>query len=152
MEEMQRIMDQLKRMYAGEAWHGPSLREVLAGVTAEQAAARPLANAHSIWEIVLHVSAWKGVVRQRLEGEAITEPEEGDWPRVGETTDAAWQSILQNLERAQEQLEQVVAGFDPSRLDAPPRADAETPAYRTLHGTIQHDAYHAGQIALLKKG
>ena len=58
---IQTIIDELKEIHDGEPWHGPSLKEILSGVTAEQAAAKPLANAHSIWEITLHVAAWEGV-------------------------------------------------------------------------------------------
>ena len=68
MTEIERILDQLRRAYEGEAWHGPSVREVLAGVTAEQARERPLANAHSIWELVHHIAVWESVGRRRLEG------------------------------------------------------------------------------------
>ncbi|MCI0697307.1 hypothetical protein L0337_35545 [candidate division KSB1 bacterium] len=61
MEEIKRIADQLKRAHEGEAWHGPSLRELLAGVTSEMAASKTLARAHNIWEIVLH-----GVIQHDL--------------------------------------------------------------------------------------
>jgi hypothetical protein len=61
MSEIHRIADQLKRSLEGEAWHGPALRELLSGVTAKQAAARPLAGAHSIWEIVLHIIGSEGL-------------------------------------------------------------------------------------------
>ena len=69
MTEIERILDQLKRAYEGDAWHGPSVREALAGVTAQQAHARPLTNAHSIWELVHHIAVWENVGRRRLEGD-----------------------------------------------------------------------------------
>lgn len=49
MSEIRRIEDQLKRAFEKHAWHGPSVREVLSGVTARRAAAQPIANGHSIW-------------------------------------------------------------------------------------------------------
>ena len=69
MTEIDRILDQLKRAFEGHAWHGPSLKELLNGVTAQQAHARPLANAHSIWELVQHIAVWEDVGRRRLGGE-----------------------------------------------------------------------------------
>ena len=48
MTEVSRILDQLKRAFEGEAWHGPAVLEILNGTTAEQAAARPLDGAHTI--------------------------------------------------------------------------------------------------------
>ena len=56
--DMEIIADQISRAFRGESWHGPSVREVLAGVSAEDAAAHPIAGAHSIWEIVLHLTGW----------------------------------------------------------------------------------------------
>ena len=77
----------MRRAYEGGAWHGPSIREALSGVDAAKAATRPIANAHTIWEIALHLSAWTDVVRRRIEGAALSEPEEGDWPKVGDTSE-----------------------------------------------------------------
>ena len=93
MTEIERILDQLKRAYEGNAWHGPSVSESLAGITAAQAHARPLANAHSIWELVQHIAVWENVGRRRLEGDRaaidISSPE--DWPPADDTSETAWE-------------------------------------------------------------
>jgi hypothetical protein len=68
IEENVRIADQLKRAFEGDAWHGPAVLEVLQGVTARAAASKPIPGAHSIWELVLHIAAWDGVIRRRMEG------------------------------------------------------------------------------------
>ncbi|MBI3696187.1 MAG: DinB family protein, partial [Acidobacteria bacterium] len=94
MSEIQRIEDQLKRALQGEAWHGPSILELLAGVTATQAGAKPLPGAHSIWEIVLHITAWVDAARRRVEGEEAKLSAEQDWPPVRETTERAWEAAL----------------------------------------------------------
>lgn len=150
MTEIERIADQLKRAFEGEAWHGPSLQEVLAGVTAEQAAARPLAHSHSIWEIVLHLAAWDGVVRRRIEDEQIDNPDEGDWPLVKDRSEAAWGNTLEWLKNNHTKLRRTVSWLDDASLDQP-LAGGKSTAYVTIHGSIQHYLYHAGQIALLKK-
>jgi uncharacterized damage-inducible protein DinB len=150
MQEFKGIADQLKRAYEGQAWHGPSLKEILAGVTAEQAARRPVTGAHSIWEIVLHIVAWEGVVRVRLEGEYLNEPSEGDWPAVEDTSESAWTETLAKLESNHMRLREAIAPLDAARLFEP-LAEGKPSAYFTIHGIIQHDLYHAGQIALLKK-
>ena len=53
--ETRRIADQLRRAFSGDAWHGDAISELLSGVTADQAQARPLSRSHSIREIVLHI-------------------------------------------------------------------------------------------------
>ena len=150
MSEVERIVDQLRRAYEGEAWHGPPFKQVLAGVTAEQAARRPVANAHTIWELVLHIAVWESVVRRRLAGEVTDPTPEQDWPPVRDTSEAAWKKVLAELERGHLQLRQSIALLSDTQLsDKAPGKDYSL--YGMLHGVIQHDLYHAGQIALLKK-
>src|SRR5215208_2770498 len=98
MKEIKGVADQLKRAYEGGAWHGPSIKEILADVTATQAASHPIPGTHSIWEIVLHIAAWEGVVRSRLEGDYLEEPAEGDWPAVEDGSEASWKEALAKLE------------------------------------------------------
>ena len=151
MKEAERIADQLRRAQQGEAWHGPSLREILAGVSAAQAAARPIAAAHSIWEIVLHIAAWESIVLRRLGGEVVSDVgSEVDWPPVRETSEAEWQSALAALEACHRKLREAIAQMTDERLHERVPGK-ESSFYGELHGIVQHDLYHAGQIAVLKK-
>jgi uncharacterized damage-inducible protein DinB len=151
MSEVQRIEDQLRRAFEGNAWHGPSVRELLVDVAAKRAAARPITGAHSIWEIALHVATWDEVVRRRLAGEAIGDlPVDLDWPMVRDTSEDAWRKTVHDLEQSHRALCQAIARLDDARLaeNVPGKGHS---VYIELHGIIQHDLYHAGQIALLKK-
>jgi uncharacterized damage-inducible protein DinB len=151
MTETHRINSQLKRAYQGEAWHGPSLRELLDGLTAEQAAAKPIPNAHSIWELVNHIIAWERIAKGRLEGNALAEiADEVNFPPVTDTGESAWQATLQSLEASNRALRDSIRQIDDARLEEIVEGTSY-PIYGLLHGVIQHDLYHAGQIALLKK-
>jgi uncharacterized damage-inducible protein DinB len=150
MSETARIADQLRRAFGGEAWHGDSLFEILAGVTAAQAAARPINNAHSIWELVLHVAAWDGAVRRRLGGAALTLSDEQNFPPVTDTSESAWRKALEDARRGHDELVTAVSALPDSCLGE--RVPGENhDIYQKLHGVVQHELYHAGQIALLKK-
>jgi len=150
LQETFRIEDQLNRSFRGEAWHGPSLEDLLHDVLSGTAAARPLPGIHSIWEIVLHLTAWMDAVRRRLDGEPVDLADAEDWPSVRDTGEAAWHIALGNLEGAHEKLRGSIAALDPARLDN--RVPGKPYSiYFMLHGVIQHNLYHAGQIALLKK-
>ena len=157
MNEISRIVDQLEREHSGDAWHGSPLSSILAGVSHTQAAARPIPAAHSIWELVLHIAAWKNEARRRLSGAPAGDPLEGDWPAVKETSQAKWEEAREHLEDAHRLLVSAIKGFPEAKLFTPtndPRHDDTTVAasyYELLHGIAQHDCYHAGQIALLKK-
>lgn len=152
MSEIERILDQLKRAYEGNAWHGPSVCEALAEVSAEQAAARPLTRAHSIWELAQHIAVWEDAVRRRLSGDRaqITLASPEDWPPVEDLSETAWGQAKDALNRGHEALREAIAQVDESRLDEPILEGMST-VYVTLHGIVQHDLYHAGQIAILKK-
>jgi uncharacterized damage-inducible protein DinB len=151
MSEIQRIEDQLRRAFEGNAWHGPAVRELLADVTAAKAAGRPIPSAHSIWEIALHMATWERVVHRRLQGETVANlPTEQDWPPVRDTSEAAWRQAVRDLEQANHDLRGAIVQSSETRLaDMAPGKDHSV--YVMLHGIIQHDLYHAGQIAVLKK-
>jgi uncharacterized damage-inducible protein DinB len=148
MSEIQAIIDDLKNIHEGDAWHGPALKEILTGVTATQAASRPLPNAHSIWELVLHIAAWENVFLNRLSGRPMNEPDVGDFPPVTETNDAAWQKTLTKLDESHRELiDKISAVMDEQAIV--PGKDYSV-AYM-LRGIVRHHVYHAGQIMLLKK-
>jgi uncharacterized damage-inducible protein DinB len=157
LSEIDRIIDQLHREHEGDPWHGSPLMNILEGVTADQAANKPIAAGHSIWELVLHITAWKGEVRRRLSGAPAGEPEEGDWPAAGKPTEEAWTQAIARLRAVHEQLVVAIGRLPESRLYEATNDPRDRPLgtgvsyYVLLHGIVQHDAYHAGQIGLLKK-
>ena len=150
MAERDRILNQLERAFEGEAWHGPSVLEALEGVTWKQALLKPVPKAHSIWELVLHMTAWEDVVRRRLLGESPDITDEENWPRVKDQSSAAWTRALEGLRAGHMKLRQTAAGISDDLLDQSPTGKHST-RYVLLHGIIQHDIYHAGQISILKK-
>jgi uncharacterized damage-inducible protein DinB len=154
MSEVARITDQFQRAFNGEAWHGPSMLALLNGVTAQQAAAHPIPGAHSIWELTLHIGAWENACKRRLEGDPAQLSDEEDWPKIEDTSEEAWRATQQLLLDTHQALLDAIATLDDSKLDRPIIEGSKTPfssVYVTLHGGVQHDLYHAGQIAIVKK-
>jgi uncharacterized damage-inducible protein DinB len=155
--ELTRILDQLQREHDGDPWHGSPMLAILDGVDAATAARKPFPEAHSIWELVLHVTGWKREVARRTGGAPAAEPSAGDWPEVGEPTDARWRAALADLDAAHHELVAAIGSLSESRLFEPTNDPRNRPLgtgvsyYVLLHGAVQHDVYHAGQIAILKK-
>lgn len=146
MSEIERIRDQLRRAYSGDAWHGPSLKEVLEGVDADTASARPIADAHSIRELVLHIVAWEKEAIRRVRGEGSDLPPEEDWPDGAD----AWTALLEELEASHVRLMETLAELDDSQLEGAVIGTGGT-VYHLLHGVVQHNLYHGGQIVLLRR-
>jgi uncharacterized damage-inducible protein DinB len=153
MSESICIADQLRRAFYGGAWHGDSLFEILDGVTADQAASHPIENAHSIWELVLHIAAWDGAVRKRMTGVAMKLAGDKNFPPVTDKSDQAWQNALAHARKTHNELIEAVEKFPDESLSkqVPGKEGAHYNFYYMLHGLVQHELYHAGQIALLKK-
>jgi uncharacterized damage-inducible protein DinB len=157
MSEAERLVDQFKRAHDGDPWHGSPIKDILKGVTAEQAANRPPNGAHSIWEIVLHATGWRNEVARRATGAPAQEPEPGDWPAVGDPTPQRWAEALAALDASHVRLVDAIRGMSDAHMLTPtndPRNAAlgtGVSYYELLHGIVQHDAYHAGQIAILKR-
>jgi uncharacterized damage-inducible protein DinB len=153
MSESARLADQIRRAFDGDAWHGDSLLELLNGVNASTAAAHPIENAHSIWELVLHIAAWDDVVLRRAGGAVLDLADEQNFPSVTDASEAAWRKTIEHAKHTHNQLVKAVAAFPDSRLQD--KVPGETENHHTFFymfsGIVQHDLYHAGQIALLKK-
>jgi len=150
MSEIHRILDQMDRVFSGDAWHGPSLMSVLDGISAEDASKHPIRGAHSIWELVHHIGAWNTISQHRLAGEVVEITAERDWPPVWEVNDTAWKRALENLVESRRRLRDSVKGLSDEELERK-AAGPDYSCYQVLHGVLQHDLYHAGQIVMLKK-
>ena len=149
--ELARIEEQLRLSFEGPAWHGPSVLEALEDVTAYVAQQHPIAGAHSIWELVLHLAGTYRLVLRRVAGDTTPLSADEDWPVVPALTDADWTDTIHTLRELNHQLRREVAAFDPDRLDKPLVAEPSSRAYVQFIGVTQHDLYHAGQIVLLKR-
>lgn len=151
MQTAHELADLLERSFHGGAWHGPAVAETLEGVDAAAAARRPIAAAHSIWEIVHHLTTWHEVPRRRLDGERDEMPPERDnWPAVPEPSEENWQQALKALRSAHQRLHTRLARLSDEELRRPV-AGSESTIRGMVLGVIQHNAYHGGQIALLRK-
>ena len=138
------LIDGIDEGYLRKAWHGPTLRGALRGVTIEQALWRPAKDRHNIWELTLHCAYWKYAVRRRLMRER-----RGSFPRPGSNwlalpkpTPQAWRADLQLLADEHRALRSAVESLPAARVER---------AVRLIRGIAYHDVYHAGQIQLLKK-
>lgn len=153
----QDLVKQLRRQHDGEPWHGPSRATVLEGITADEAAWRPAADAHSIWDLVLHMRSWTLEVLRRANGGAPGEPEDGDWPAPPRKPTAdEWQKALRSLDDAHAALIAAVGAMPADRLSARV-GDTSTPdesrisVAAMVRSLAEHDIYHTGQVAMLKR-
>ena len=148
--EVSRLAEHLKSCFSGSPWHGSSLMELLRQTPVDLAPAKPLEHAHSIWEIVLHLTAWQVAITRRLRGEKLELSHEQDWPEVTDFSEAAWQEAVKALEQSHRGLQDAIGKLSDAQLST--KVANRDHDYRfMLNGAITHSVYHAGQIALLRK-
>ena len=156
MSEVARLVDQFERAMDDGPWHGDPVLEILSRVTFEQADRKPSNDAHSIREIVRHMTAWTHEVRNRMNGAVAAEPPGGDWPQASGTGEAAWRAEVAALKAANDAIIADLQALDEPRL-LEPINDARfddgkgVTRYVLLHGLVQHHAYHSGQVAILSR-
>ena len=140
--EIARVSHLIRELYDGDPWHGYSIKELLKGLSPQQAQAKPIPGRHSIWEIVLHMISWREIIVERLKlGEGFEVVKEKEWPPIYNVTSESWSTTLKALEQSQQKLLKAVG-------------DKSVPSQIQLYGmyaVFQHDLYHAGQLAVLKK-
>ena len=151
--DLESLRQDLHKVYDGDPWHGSSIIQVLRGIDADLAARRSIPHAHTIWEIVLHMTAWTREVASRVRGAAAKSPPE-DWPaaRFG-GGEPAWKAAKDDLAAAQREIEAAVAAL---KADDLVRwiENHEGVGYTVgtvIRGLLQHHTYHEGQIAILKR-
>lgn len=150
IEHLLRLLD---AGYNRAAWHGPNLRGSIRGVTAQEAALRPKAGRHNIWEIVVHAAYWKYTVRRRLSGapRGSFSVRGSNWfTRPAGRSEKAWPQEVALLDREHQLLREAVSSLQAKDLDRPLRS-SRTIARGLIAGIAFHDVYHAGQIQLIKK-
>jgi len=152
MSETDRIRRQLERAFHGPAWHGDSVFDVLGRISVEDATHRPVPDAHSIIELVLHTAAWLRIARLRTAGQLVAVSDEMDWPSPTSGTGRQWAAALADLRASVEELDEAIDAFRDEDLEAAVEGKVrEYTVYEELHGAIQHSLYHLGQIVLLAK-
>jgi len=146
MRLVERTIEELNRSWNGNPWYGPSLRPMLDGITEEQARSHPVKNAHSILELVAHAAFWMDMTVKRLEGFTGEATDDQDWRDVSKLS---WREALADLESRYTALLDRLARLNDEQMNKPARKHMTV--YAVLVGVIEHNVYHAGQIALLKK-
>lgn len=144
--EIERIVRLLEKTFEKQPWYGPSMMTVL-DLKPEITGSRQ-GNAHSIIELVQHMTSWRIFATKRLQGDTSYEvSEEMNFPKP-----ITWEAAIKNLRSSQQALVEATKKFPEERLrELVPSKTQKYTYYTLLHGIIQHDIYHLGQIAYIQK-
>ncbi|HTR98584.1 MAG TPA: DinB family protein [Bacteroidota bacterium] len=150
--EMHQVLAMIDEAYGGKAWHGPTLRGSLRGLSAAEASWRPGRGRHSIREIVLHAAYWKYTVRRRLTGagRGSFRLKGHNWfPRRGRPGETSWEEEVAILESEHALMRRAIERGGVRAMRA--RVGRTLKGEALIRGIAAHDLYHAGQVQLIKR-
>lgn len=150
MTNSQRLAHQYDRVMRGDAWHGDAVWTTLSGISAEIAAKTAHPAAHTIWELLAHMTFWETEVCRRVDGLPPRSVEELNFPVTPEPTAENWEHALEQFRSSNESFRSTLLRVDDAGLDVP-LPGRDKPLYVELDGVIQHNLYHAGHVAILRK-
>lgn len=151
------LSKEFNKAYHGQPWHGKSSLEIVEASNPEKVFSHWIPGAHSIAELVLHLTVWTDEALGRLQGKPAAEPLRGDWPTVPGTDLETWQTMLADFKMVHQNLLEYIRDFNGDQwnkmvVDSGAELDVTIGSYSELvNGIIQHLAYHSGQISLLQK-
>ncbi|WP_379084597.1 DinB family protein [Pedobacter sp. UC225_65] len=154
---MVNLVDELSKAYNGDTWHGSNVLSLIQAANPQKVFTHPIPNAHSIAELVLHLTAWTEEVIDRIEGQIAKEPSRGDWPLPIEKTEEEWYRLVEDFRLVNEKLIRLITDLTPADWSSAVKDQRNRELgtgvdnSQLINGLIQHHAYHAGQIALLLK-
>jgi len=147
--EINRILKLFADLQHGDCWIGVNFKDALHEVSAAKALENGSGKTNSIWQLVSHIIYWRTSVVNRLNG-SMDSPPFPDFllPEAGD--EEHWRQTLHDFEAAYHSLRNAIHNIAEDHLDKPSPKPSQT-YYQLMMGCLQHDAYHLGQIVLLKK-
>jgi uncharacterized damage-inducible protein DinB len=150
MKEAKRIKKLFENLYDGSPWIDVTIMDTLKSISAQRAAKKIAPGRNSIWQIVNHIIAWRENVLLRVQGNKIVTPNNNYFIEIDNVSEAEWQKTLERLANSQDQWIRFLENFDESKFETIYPSNKMS-YYEHIHGILQHDAYHLGQIVLLSK-
>ncbi len=137
--------------YDVEGWY-PPLKAALDNVSDKEATWRPEGKAsHTIAELVIHLLFYKKRFLYRLETKTWTatiETNDESFSAIAEATPSQWHDAVNELNTVHQNIRKKLVEIDANDLDKPLPEATIGEQFFTL---IVHDAYHTGQIVMIRK-
>jgi uncharacterized damage-inducible protein DinB len=126
--------------------------EKLADVTEQEAFTPPAKDVHTIAELVAHVIYWRSPIIKKLKGEkdyAASVDNSDNWIPLDKLKAKGWKSLLKDFAESQNQVVSLLNDAKPEFFKGE-YSEGNSWDY-VVEGIAQHDIYHLGQLALVKK-
>lgn len=151
----EKLVNEINKVFSGQPWYGSPIYDILGHVTFETVYERPAKGGHTIAEIILHMLSWTEEIIDRLNEMPAGFPSSGNWPEPGAPDEEKWKMWIADIKLVTLNLVRVIQEFPEEKwnqltIDERPE-EPKTTYQEMVEGFIQHQIYHAGQVALLNK-
>ncbi len=143
------LLEQHTACYDENNWF-VAVKNAIDGLTAEQAAWKPAGADNSIWEEVNHLIFWNERWLQRFRGE-LNEPQDVENTGTFKSDEHDWQATVDKLNDVMEEWRERLKTITDEKLLSPVNEQYKEPWWSPLAQQNIHNAYHTGQIVLLRK-
>ena len=147
------IKRQLSNSFDENGWF-VAAKNALDGVNVELACWKPAdGDINCIWETLSHITYYNNAYLQRFKGidyeyDIATNDESFS---TGEYDEASWQADVKRFDDVMTEFRKLIAEADEGRFAEPVSAENQTKWATLILNIAAHNAYHAGQIMLLRK-
>jgi uncharacterized damage-inducible protein DinB len=147
---LDKIIDNLDTVFRGDAWHGPSLMEIINSLPLEKAAEKHSFSTNTITQHIFHLTAWRLFVIEKLNDNIhySLETEADNWGKPEDVGIESFNVLVSKLKKSHNDLLEKLEDYDDDILEKDVPGEYYN-YYKLLNGLIQHDTYHLGMIWVL---
>jgi len=149
MQTTKQLAADLETLQSGQSWLGYNAHEILEGISYKMAGNKAYESGNTICQLINHISFWREMVAKRLMEKRGIESEYNGFETPAIENGREWEMTKQRFDDAFQLLKNAILQFDDSELFK--EAGKSGSYYYNITGCIQHDAYHLGQVVILKK-
>jgi uncharacterized damage-inducible protein DinB len=147
------LLKQFTNCYDKNGWF-VALRNALKGVTAEQAVWKATGADNSIWETLAHVSYYNNAYLQRFKGidyEYATADNDETFEGAENASEENWRAHVAKFDSIMTAFRDLLTAAEEAKFDQPVPQKTERKWAELIADINAHNAYHGGQILLLRK-
>lgn len=145
-----RLADNLLGLYSGDNWTDAFLSETLHQLSFEQAQTQTSVSKNTASALAHHIAFWNEIIIMRLSGSYPKIPEANGFDVSLLRSDEDWQQLLSRLKKSFVDLADKIRSIPEAEYDQKIGGGKSTIG-KNIFGIIEHDYYHAGQVAMIAK-
>lgn len=150
MKVTTQIAKLIRAVYFGGNWCDVNLKDTLKDISWQQASTK-VYSFNTIGTLVYHMNYYVSAIMMVLEGGPLDAHDKYSFDHPPIQSQDDWEKLLDKFWTDAEKFSSLVEQLPDSKLEETFSDEKYGNYYRNIHGIIEHNHYHLGQIVLIKK-